>query len=86
MGNLMSQVVRKVNTVLEKLDAIEEPRRVSGGARSISSAGARSMKSAGARSMKSAGARSISSAKGIRLKLQAVKNIGVKKYYTFLLK
>ena len=60
MGNVMAQVVRKVNTVLEKLDAIEdkEPNR------SVTSAGARSVKSAGARSLKSAGARSLTSARG----------------------
>ena len=48
MGSLMAQVVRKVNTVLEKLDAIEdkEPNRSVASARSMKSAGARSLTSA----------------------------------------
>ena len=55
MGKLMSHVAKKVNTVLEKLDAIDanddqENRRASAGARSVKSA------------------RSISSARGLTCK------------------
>jgi hypothetical protein len=62
MGSLMIHVAKKVNTVLEKLDAIEASDNLEN--RRNASAGARSVTSAGARSVKSAGARSLTSARG----------------------
>ncbi len=58
----MIHVAKKVNTVLEKLDAIEASDNLEN--RRTASAGARSVTSAGARSVKSAGARSLTSARG----------------------